>query len=108
MPGMGAPTRARFLAAAIILVDGRPGAAFGFFFGNATLLVAFRDMVGLAFLFVGVFGLVAARHDFLADRRHRSLLAKPRRRSAVPVSARALRPPRRDPGRRGPWRSAGT
>lgn len=31
---------ASLLAAAIVLVDGRPGAAFGLLFGNAPLLVA--------------------------------------------------------------------
>src|SRR5277367_1701756 len=58
VPGMSAAARPRFLAAAVILVDGRPGAPLGFLLRNATLLVALGDMVGLAFLLVGVFGFV--------------------------------------------------
>jgi len=58
----GAPTGAGFLAAAVILVDSGPSALFGFFFRHATSFVALRDMVRLAFLLIGVFGLVAARH----------------------------------------------
>jgi hypothetical protein len=47
---------AGLLAAAIILVDGRPGPALGFLFGYATVFVAFGDVVSLAFLLVGALG----------------------------------------------------
>jgi hypothetical protein len=46
------------------LVDGGPGAAFGFFGRQAAGFVAFLDVLGLALLFVGVTGFVAARHKF--------------------------------------------
>src|SRR5690606_2786947 len=53
---------AGLLAAALVLVDGGPGAAFGLFLLHAALLVAFLDVLGLAFLLRRVFGLVALRH----------------------------------------------
>src|SRR4051794_6008088 len=62
MTGRFAATRAGFLAAPVVLVDGRPGAALGLLLGDAALLVALGDMVGLPLLLVGVFGFVAARH----------------------------------------------
>src|SRR5665213_1181797 len=62
MAGVGAAARAGFLAAAVVFVDGRPSAPFGLLFRDATLFVAPGDMVGLAFLLVGVFGFVAPRH----------------------------------------------
>jgi hypothetical protein len=46
------------------LVDGGPGAAFGFFGRQTAGLVALLDVLGLALLFVGVTGFVAARHKF--------------------------------------------
>src|SRR3954464_11539086 len=57
-----APRTAFLLAAAVILVDRCPGAPFRFLLGNATLFITFRDVVGLAFLFVCVFRFVAAGH----------------------------------------------
>ena len=36
--------------------------ALGFLLGHATLFISFGDVIGLAFLLVGVFRLVAARH----------------------------------------------
>src|SRR5215469_8596520 len=57
-----AAARAALLAAAAFLVDGRPGAPLGFLVGNAALLVALGDVVGLALLLVGVLRFVAARH----------------------------------------------
>src|SRR5215469_4551034 len=59
--GMAA-ARAALLAAAALLVDGRPGAPFGLLFREAAAFVAFGDVVGLAFLLVGVLGLVAPGH----------------------------------------------
>jgi hypothetical protein len=55
------------LAAAVILVDGGPGPAFGLLLGDATLLVALGDVIRLAILLVGVLGLVSARHAALLD-----------------------------------------
>ena len=54
---------AALLAAAVLLVDGRPGPRLGFVLGDAPLLVALLDVLGLALLLVGVRRLVAARHD---------------------------------------------
>ena len=59
---LAAAGAAGLLAAAVVLVDGCPGPALGLLLGHAALLVAFGDVIGLAFLLVGVFGLVAARH----------------------------------------------
>src|SRR6185295_18800967 len=42
------------LAALVLLVDRRPGPAFGFLLGNAALLVTLLDMVGLALLLGGI------------------------------------------------------
>src|SRR5690348_15902091 len=50
------------LAAAVVLVHGRPGPALGLLVGDAALLVALGDMIGLALLLVGVFRLVATGH----------------------------------------------
>lgn len=44
--------------AAIVLVDGRPGTALRLLFRDAAILIAFGDVIGLAFLLVGVFGFV--------------------------------------------------
>jgi len=44
-----------FLAAAIILFDGGPGASLRLLLGNAALLIAFGDMISLTFLLVRVF-----------------------------------------------------
>jgi hypothetical protein len=46
--------RAGFLAAAAFLVDGGPGPALGFLVGNATILVAFFDMLCLTLLLIGI------------------------------------------------------
>src|SRR5689334_10680856 len=56
MAGLLAPAGpAGLLAAAIVLVHGRPGPALGFLLGDATLLIALGDVIGLALLLVGVF-----------------------------------------------------
>src|SRR5688500_11120754 len=57
-----APARAALLAAASFLVDGGPGAAFGFLSFDATLLVTLLDVLGLALLLAAVTRLVAAWH----------------------------------------------
>lgn len=46
--------RSRTFSAAVVLVDRRPGPTLGLFLRNATLLISFGDMVGFAFLFVGI------------------------------------------------------
>lgn len=51
-----------FVAAAAFLVDSRPGTPFGFLLGDAAILVALLDMLGLAFLLVGIVGFVTFRH----------------------------------------------
>jgi len=60
-----ADTRAALLTAMILFVDGGPGAALSFLFGNATLFVAFLNVLGLALLLVRITGFVAARHGDL-------------------------------------------
>jgi hypothetical protein len=42
------------LAAVRLLVHGRPGASFGFPFGNAAMFVAFLNVFGLALLLLPV------------------------------------------------------
>src|SRR5687768_16732948 len=65
--GVGlAAARAGQIAAARFLVDGRPGAPFGVRLGNALLLIAFLDVLGLALLLVGVGALVAAGHGSIS------------------------------------------
>src|SRR5262245_29142767 len=59
--GHAAPGPA-LVAAAFLLVDGRPGAPLGFLLADAALLVAFLDVLRLALLAVGVLRFVAARH----------------------------------------------
>src|SRR3954470_18311699 len=51
-----AAAAAGFLAAVGFLVHGGPCAAFGFLLRRAAFLVAFLDVLGLAFLFAGVAG----------------------------------------------------
>jgi len=53
---------ALFLTAAIVLVDSCPCPALGFLLGNPTLLVAFGNVVGFAFLLFCVFRFVASWH----------------------------------------------
>jgi hypothetical protein len=53
--GLAAPRPVRLLAAAVVSVDGCPGSALGLLLRNATLLIAFGYMVGLALLLVGIF-----------------------------------------------------
>src|ERR1700730_2152282 len=65
--GLAAPGPA-LLAAMRLLVDGRPGAPRGLPCRDSTLLVAFLDVLGLAFLLVGVARFVAARHGSLLMR----------------------------------------
>src|SRR6516162_8899779 len=60
-----AAARAAFLPSVSFLVDRRPGATLGFILGHTALLVAFLDVFGLAFLFVGIAGLISARHSRL-------------------------------------------
>jgi hypothetical protein len=43
-----------FLSAVILFVDRAPSALFGLFLGNAFVAIAFFDVFGLTFLFVGV------------------------------------------------------
>src|SRR5690606_5999394 len=50
MAGILAAAGAGLLAAAIVLVDGGPGTAFGLLVAHALFLVAFLDMLGLALL----------------------------------------------------------
>jgi hypothetical protein len=57
------PAGAALVAAAAFLVDGRPGPPLGLMLRHAALFVAVGDMIGLAFLLVGVFRFVAARHS---------------------------------------------
>lgn len=63
--GVGASSGAGFLAATVVLVHGGPGPGFGFVFGNAAMLIALGDVVGFAFLFVGVLGLSPRGMDCL-------------------------------------------
>src|SRR5690606_13962532 len=65
LAGGGFPARAGLLATAILLVDGRPGDAFGGFLAAPAGLLAFLDVFGLAFLLAGVAGLVTAWHGLL-------------------------------------------
>jgi hypothetical protein len=53
------------LATAIDFVDGRPGTAFYFFFGNASRFISFFGIRGLAFLFSGVGCFAATRYGNL-------------------------------------------
>jgi hypothetical protein len=62
MASVRTSSAASFLAAAIILVDGRPRPALRLLIGNTASLVAFRDVIGLSFLFVGIFRFVSAWH----------------------------------------------
>src|SRR5580658_1976965 len=65
MAGRLASTRAAdALSAAVVLVDGRPGATFCLFLRNAPVFVALFNMLRFPFLLVGVFRLVAAWHWF--------------------------------------------
>jgi hypothetical protein len=57
-----AAATARFFATASFLVDGRPGTPLGLALGDATVLVAFLNMLCLTLLFPGVSGLVSAWH----------------------------------------------
>src|SRR5439155_15762158 len=58
-----AAPRSALLAAAALLVDGRPSPPFGFLLGDPARLVALGDMIGFALLLAGVFGLVTTWHD---------------------------------------------
>src|SRR5581483_148801 len=60
--GFAITSAARFLATVMHRIDGGPGAALGFFLRDATLLVAFLDVLGLTLLFVCVFVFVASWH----------------------------------------------
>ena len=61
---MNAASRsAGLIATAVVLINGRPSPALRFFLVDAALLVTLCDMIGFAFLFVGIFGFVAAWHS---------------------------------------------
>src|SRR5690606_21897575 len=66
-PGRGpGPTQsmlAGILAATILFVDCGPGNPLRILLALAFLLLALLDVLGLAFLLVGIAGLVTARHD---------------------------------------------
>jgi hypothetical protein len=52
---VGASSRAaRHFASTVILVYGRPGSTFSLFLRNTSFFIAFRYVVRLAFLFVGI------------------------------------------------------
>jgi len=53
---------ARPLAAAIVFIDGCPGSPLCLFLRYSPILIAFSDVIGLAFLLVRVFGFIATRH----------------------------------------------
>jgi len=59
------PSRARLLAAAILLVDGGQGDALGIFLGAAFVQFAIFDVLGLALLLVGVRGFLPTWHVLL-------------------------------------------
>jgi len=56
-------TTAGLLAAARFFVDGGPGATLALLGGHAALLVTLSDVLGLAFLLIGVRRLIALRHE---------------------------------------------
>src|SRR6185437_8395067 len=76
---LAAPRSPDALSAAVVLVDRRPGATFGFLLRNAAAFVTFLDMLRLALLLFGVLRLIAAWHGFL--------LRSPRNARDQPVSA---------------------
>ena len=51
---LSAATRAALLPAVGLLVYGRPGAPLGFLLRDATVFIAFLDMLSLSLLLVGV------------------------------------------------------
>jgi hypothetical protein len=55
----GPAAGAALLPAMGFFVHGRPGASFGLLLRNAAVFIALLDVFGLAFLFVGVTGLIA-------------------------------------------------
>ena len=59
--GMATPG-AGLVASAALLVDRRPGRALSFLFADAAILAALLDMLGLAFLLLGISGLVTLGH----------------------------------------------
>jgi Ca-activated chloride channel homolog len=59
---LGLLLRAGLLGAAVLLVDGGPGAPLGLFLADAALLVAFLYVFGLAFLLAAVGGFIAPGH----------------------------------------------
>src|SRR5262249_55096709 len=70
---------ARLVAAAGFLVDGRPGAALRFLLGHAVLLVTLGDVLGLAFLLVGVLRFIPACHGCTLLKRTLVLTLSPAR-----------------------------
>jgi hypothetical protein len=62
--GLAISAASRFLAAAVNLVDCRPGAAFRLAFRQTAFTVALFDVLSLTLLLVGVFVLVTLRHRF--------------------------------------------
>ena len=81
---LAAARSAGALSAAIVFVDGRPGATFGLLLRNAAAFVALLDMLRLPFLLVGVFRLVAAWHGLPPALRDRMLAHKPLTAAKVP------------------------
>src|ERR1700754_1976213 len=59
---LAAAGTAFLLGAAIVLVEFGRGPPLGLFFRHAAVLVALVNVVGLAFLLVGIFGFVATGH----------------------------------------------
>src|SRR6202034_4603094 len=58
-----APSRSAWsLSAAVVLVDGGPGATLSLLLRNAAALVALLDVLRFPFLLIGVFRLVSLRH----------------------------------------------
>src|SRR5688572_9382037 len=54
--------RSTFVSAAAFLIHGGPSASLRLIFRNTAGLIAFLDVLRFAFLFVGVFRFVSARH----------------------------------------------
>jgi hypothetical protein len=81
---LAAARSAGALSAAVVFVDGRPGATLGFLLGNAAAFVALLDMLRFPFLLVGVFRLFAAWHWFSPALRDGMLSDKPLTPGEVP------------------------
>jgi hypothetical protein len=60
--GLAVTTTAALLATSMDLVHSCPRATLGFFFGKAAFEIPLFDVLGLAFLFIGVLRLISLRH----------------------------------------------